>query len=196
MHRAIEPGMRMKPIRAALAALAAVALAAPAVAQVQRPGQVVEAPPAEPEPTQDDFASELITAEDPDLILQVMQGLGYDATLTVDGVGDPMIEGRMSKSSYNLLFYGCTDNQDCTFLLFVSFLDLPNGITTALIDEWNQNSLWGTAFRSEDGNDPMMSIAFNLFGGVTMLNFADTLDWFRVTVERFERHATGTAAAP
>ncbi|MCW5697175.1 MAG: YbjN domain-containing protein [Bauldia sp.] len=185
----------MNPIRVALGALFTALLAAPVSAQVQRPGQVVEAP-AEPAPAEDDFARQLITAGDPGLILQVMQGLGYDATLTVDGIGDPMIEGRMSKSNYNLFFYGCTANRDCTFLLFVSFLDLPNGISTALIDDWNENALWGTAFRSEDGGDPMLSIPFNLFGGVTMLNFADTLDWFRVTVERFERHAAGAAANP
>ncbi len=119
--------------RAGLIAIAALFLAAPALAQVQRPGQVVEPVAEEPEPAADDFATQLITADDPDLILQVMQGLGYDATLTVDGVGDPMIEGRMSKSNYNLFFYGCTDNQHCTFLLFVAFLVIIAGVIIGLL---------------------------------------------------------------
>lgn len=171
-------------------AIAALALAGTALAQgVQRPGPGpagqgpapgVRGPSAGPAP-------DIIDAHDANIILAELQSLGYNATLTRDSQGDPKIEGKMSKSPYHLYFYGCTNNDDCKYLQFVAGWDLTNGITLEKINDWNRDKLWGQAYRDSE-DDPWISIVYNLDGGVTKANFADTVDWFRVTLEGFEEH--------
>ncbi len=55
------------------------------------------------------------------------------------------------------------------------------------INEWNRDKLWGQVYL-DDENDPWISIVYNLDGGVSKHNFADTIDWFRVALEAFEKH--------
>ena len=133
------------------------------------------------------MAQELIDARDSKLVLDALRSFGYNATLTVDDVGDPKITGRMSRSTYEIFFYNCTDNDRCGFIQFSVGWDLADGISSAKINEWNSTKVWGQASR-DDEDDPFLRMVVNLDGGVTRTNFEDTIDWFRIALEGFESH--------
>lgn len=185
--------------RIALAAgLVAAGMSAAAAQGVLRPGGAVPPPgaavppgnPGDQPSTRDQgpaLGGDLISADDQNLLLQELQSLGYNATLTRDSVGDPKIDGKMSRSPYHIYFYGCTNNEHCKYIQFVAGWDLTDGISLEKINDWNRDKLWGQAYR-DDENDPWISVVYNLDGGVTKANFADTVDWFRITLEAFEKH--------
>ena len=132
-------------------------------------------------------AGDLVVAQNPQQLLDIMTEHGWTAKMGTDSYGDPMIEGEISQSSYTIFFYGCTDNKDCRFIQFFSGWDLTNGISLDQINDWNKDKLFGTAYR-DDEDDPLLSIVVNLEGGVSRDNFISTLDWFQFTLEEFETH--------
>jgi len=127
----------------------------------------------------------LMTAENPQAMVAELISLGYQATLTVDSYGDPMIDGSMGQSQYRVMFYGCTENIRCKYIQFFAGYDLQDGITLEKLNEWNRDKLWGQAYR-DDENDPYVSVVYNMDGGVSKENFADTFDWFKIMLQSFE----------
>jgi hypothetical protein len=88
---------------------------------------------------------------------------------------------------FSILFYSCEDGKDCKVIQFSAGWNMKNGIPLARIEEWNASKLWGQAYRDED-KDPWLAMTVNLKGGVTVENFDDTVDWWRVVSNDFERH--------
>ncbi len=182
------------------ASLAVAAMALPAAAQgIQRPPRtgpaapVAVSPPAavvNPPPSPSGppvSAGNLVSAQSPQRILDIMRNAGYDAKLTVDGVGDPAITGNFGDTPYYIYFYGCTEHVDCKMIQYQAGYDMRNGISLDVVNEWNHDNLWGQAYR-DDEDDPWISITVNLFGGVTPENLVDTFEWFEVTTTAFEEH--------
>ena len=133
------------------------------------------------------FAQKTIDATDPDRLADIIRDLGYRAVLSTDGVGDPMIETSVNGTDTTILFFGCTDNEDCKTLLFKVGYDLADGTTLEVINAWNTEKLFGRAYLDDEG-DPWLEMPVNLFGGVTRANFEDTFDWWDVIVSDFEDH--------
>lgn len=127
----------------------------------------------------------LLTAENPQALVNELISLGYQATLGKDSVNDPLISGSMEGSNFQVYFYGCTNNVTCKYIQFVAGYDLRDGITLEKLNEWNHDKLWGQAYR-DDENDPFISVVYNMDGGVSKENFADTFDWFKIMLKGFE----------
>ncbi len=127
-----------------------------------------------------------INASNPYAILGAMREYGYTASMDSDSDGDPKISGKVSKTSFNVYFYGCTNNTDCKSVIFKSGYNLTNGLSAMKINEWNRNKRFSRAYIDDEG-DPFLEMDLNLdYEGVGSNNFMDTLDWWRVSVENFE----------
>jgi len=127
-----------------------------------------------------------VTATNAYTVLQAIHEFGYTATMENDSDGDPKISGKVSSTSFNVYFYGCTDNTNCKSLIFKAGYNLSNGISAAKINEWNRNKRFSRAYIDDEG-DPFLEMDVNLdYEGVGNENFQDTLDWWRVSVESFE----------
>lgn len=59
-----------------------------------------------------------VSAADPGTLVNVMEFAGYEASIAVDDVGDPMIITELGGWQTNIYFYGCDGNthQDCDSL--------------------------------------------------------------------------------
>ena len=130
---------------------------------------------------------QLVTGSTYDLILASLEKSGFTGELTTDSEGDPLIKSTDKDEPFSVHFYGCTEGKDCEFVQFTSGWNMDNGITLAKIEEWNSNKVWGQAYRDDD-KDPWLGLAVNLKGGVTVENFDDTVDWWRVILDQFEEH--------
>ena len=130
-------------------------------------------------------ADEIIDATDPARILAVVLPFG-EATLTTDDLGDPLIEGRIGEKEYRLLFYDCSEGRDCSTLTFAAEWEAEDA-TDEMMADWNREKRFGKAYLDEDGH-AAVEMSVNLLGGVTSVNLADTIDWWRLVMEEFAEY--------
>ena len=129
----------------------------------------------------------LITGTDTDQMVAALEKDGFKVKMSEDDQGDPLIESTDEDEPFTVHFYRCNDHHECDAIQFVSGWNLTDGITLAKIEAWNQNKVWGQAYR-DDKNDPWIALAVNLKGGVSEANFADTVDGWRNIMRDFEKH--------
>lgn len=114
----------------------------------------------------------------------LMQDLGYRAQLGVDDAGDPMIDSTASGYKYRVLFYDCEGDKGCGALEFWAGFDADEPGDLAKMNEWNLNKRFGRAYLDEEG-DPIVTIHYNLAGGVTQTNIEDMFEWWELVVAEF-----------
>ncbi|MEX8503663.1 MAG: YbjN domain-containing protein [Leptothrix ochracea] len=129
-------------------------------------------------------STELITAADPEKILEVAKGFG-SATLETDAQGDPKIVGRVEGTKYGLYFYGCKGGKQCTDIQFNAAWSEVK-VSLDQLNGWNSTRRYGKAFLDRDG-DPVLQMSVNLDHGVSRKNLEDTFDWWAKIVPEF-RH--------
>lgn len=125
-------------------------------------------------------ADDLLDGSDPAAIMSIAQGYG-SAMLDVDGVGDPMIEGRIDGQAYTVFFFGCEGGKNCSSIQLSTYF-VGVRPDAAAVSDWNDNNRFGTLYLDSDG-DLAIDLDVNLFGGVTRRNLDDTFDWWRVVLD-------------
>ncbi|MFN3988972.1 MAG: YbjN domain-containing protein [Erythrobacter sp.] len=73
-------------------------------------------------------AGDIVSASEPAGLVLALMNAGYDAELTRDSTGDPMIRVTTEGYPINLIFFGCSPetNDGCDSLQFVTGLDRPD----------------------------------------------------------------------
>ncbi len=126
----------------------------------------------------------LVDATKLEALRSIISGFG-SAELGVDNTGDPKISGRMQGYRYTLLFFGCKEGKNCTYVLMRAAFQHKLSFEKA--NDWNRSKTFGRAYRDKEG-DAIVELVINLRHGVTKENFEDTIDWFRVVVKLFAEH--------
>jgi len=126
---------------------------------------------------------EMLDAKDPDALLAVVKYFG-SASLEPHQAGDPLIKGTIQGTRYSIFFYGCTDGQDCTNLQFSTAWVNPGHVTLETLNTWNRDTRFGKAYLDNEG-DPALEMNISLDGGVTSVNFEDSVDWWRLVLTKF-----------
>jgi hypothetical protein len=128
-------------------------------------------------------AETLIDGSDPEAIRAIATGYG-SAELETDSDGDPQIVGRIDGTQYIVLFYGCTNGQNCNSIQFTAgWACVP--VSLAQINAWNSGMRFGKAYLDEDG-DPTVEMNVNLDFGVSRKNLDDTFDFWRLVLTQFQ----------
>lgn len=126
-------------------------------------------------------AEDLISATDVNKILNIAKGYG-SARLTKDSSGDPLIKGKINGIAYSLYFENCDD--ECTVVQFYAgWADVE--VSQDRLNTWNRDKIFGKAYQDEDG-DPVLEMSVNLDYGVTVDNFDDTFDYWKLILQSFE----------
>ncbi len=82
---------------------------------------------------------------------------------------------------------GCTKNKLCQSLHFGAGYDLTDGTTIGLIESWNEEQRFASAY-PDDEDDPFLQMDVNTEGGVTRENFEKTFDLWQKLKGQFENH--------
>ena len=129
-------------------------------------------------------ASEIISAENPDEILNLAKGYG-SAKLIKDSDDDPFILGRINGNKYGIAFYGCSDGKSCDDIQFIAGW---KGVKVSLktINKWNNISRYGKASIDTDG-DPRLIMSVNIDYGVTEENLDDSFNWWSKALQNFKQ---------
>jgi hypothetical protein len=130
-------------------------------------------------------AQTIVSAEDPQRLVSIIQDLGFQAKLEKDNVGDPVIRSSSSGVEFSVYFYDCKNNKRCTSLHFTAGYDLDEGISLEAVQEWNADKRFASAY-VDDENDPFLQMDVNTEGGITQENFEKTFELWQALKGEFE----------
>jgi hypothetical protein len=130
------------------------------------------------------FAQQLITASDPDVILNFARGFG-GARLSEDDTGDPMIDGRIEGTRYVILFYGCENGADCSEIQFSAGWS-GYSVSVETLNAWNRDYRFGKAYLDKEG-DPLLQMDVNLEHGISSDNLDSTFEWWAAVLNDFTK---------
>jgi len=134
------------------------------------------------------YASEIVSAENPEAILNIAKGFG-SATLKKDSAGDPFIVGRIDGTKYGIVFYGCNNGKECDEIQFSAGWSGANASLDD-INKWNSKKKYGKAYLDRDG-DPRLDMMVNLDYGVTEKNLDDSFNWWTKVLGGFKKEILG-----
>ncbi|BBB24708.1 YbjN domain-containing protein [Amphritea japonica] len=131
------------------------------------------------------YAADLISADDPEAILNIARGFG-SARLTEDSAGDPKISGRIDGTKYGIYFHGCnSDGERCDEIKFGTAWVVEDRVSLETVNEWNRTKKFGVAYLDSDG-DPNLDMAVNIDYGVTIENLEDSFSYWEKIVPAFK----------
>lgn len=127
-----------------------------------------------------------LVASDPEGIRNYLMEEGIPAKLTVDNVGDPLIEVRYFGTEFSIYFYGCTANTDCTSIQYFSGYATDWGVSLEAINVWNTNQRFARGYVTEEG---AARIEYDIFlgaSGMTAEDFDTALSIWTRNLAEFE----------
>lgn len=129
----------------------------------------------------------MVSAKDPQKIVEIAKGFGT-ATLEKDSSGDPKITGRIDGTRYMILFFGCTNNKDCSSIQFAAGWSMPKDkrLSIAQMNEWNKTKRFGKAY-IDDENDPVIEMDLPLYD-VPVAYLEDSFEWWQAAVGEFSNY--------
>ncbi|WP_237152492.1 YbjN domain-containing protein [Oryzibacter oryziterrae] len=118
-------------------------------------------------------------AQSPKSVALAMQDLGYKAELDQNDNGEPIIQGRIARANYTMIFQGCTHKKDCLHILFLAWWDVDTKTDhLPAVNDWNRDHVMGRAFLNKDEDSIGFDFALATVGGMTRDTFADNLQWW------------------
>jgi hypothetical protein len=112
-------------------------------------------------------ADDVVTAKDPQGVVDALSNLGYKGTLSKLDSGRSSIAVTISGLKTYIDFYDCADDlTDCYTLLFNVALDLSDGAELEKENDWNGKEITGRV--SLDRNrDPTLDMSLSTFEGIS-----------------------------
>lgn len=133
-------------------------------------------------------AAQMVRAQDPQSLVQALQGAGYAADLGTDRIGDPMITSGVSGTTFQIFFYNCTDHRNCATVQFHSGYKAKTPVDLTKLNEWNRTKRFGRAFLDKE-NDPILEMDLDLDdGGLSRALFIDNIEFWASVLGDFERY--------
>lgn len=129
-------------------------------------------------------AQTLLTGSNTDEILAAAKVIGT-ATMATQQNGDPLINGTVDGSAYQIYFKNCTANASCEDLNFyVGFSAKPS---LDVINDWNRDKRFSRAYLDEVA-DAVVEMDLDLVQGVTSGYLTSQFDLWRQVVAQFATH--------
>lgn len=118
----------------------------------------------------------LVFANIPDLL--VLAAEVGSARVDRDDDGQEYVAGSIDGINYALDVYNC--DPECADLTFTASFEM-NGVTDAMMNEWNASRRFGKAYIRSDG-DAVLQIAINTRYGITVETFRDDMVWWETVL--------------
>ncbi|ARC87355.1 YbjN domain-containing protein [Rhodovulum sp. MB263] len=134
-------------------------------------------------------ASADVIASDPDSVLKALQSKGLAATMETDDLGDPKIVSHLtgdSNTEFIVLFYGCTDNVDCSSVQFYVAYDMKDPVTALKMNQWNREWLFTKATLDDEGDPGLEMDVILAKPGIDKKLFMTTIDIWQQSIDAFE----------
>ena len=133
-------------------------------------------------------AAEYIGTVEPNNILRMLQENGYDdaAIADTDYENLPILNFTLANSKAVIYFYECgKTGKACEFLQLYVGWSMDDRPSYKVINDFNAAERFSQAY-IDDENDPVIEQWVTLEGGISDVNFINTVATFGETVEKFE----------
>lgn len=126
----------------------------------------------------------LVTGQDVDRVVELASAYGPAERRYDDAEDGPWIRAEMDGVVYTISFLNCTAGADCASVQLRAWWESQGVHTIEQMNQWNRDRRFGTAYLDSNMN-ATIEFDVNLLGGVTAVNFDDTLQWWQVVLQEF-----------
>jgi len=136
--------------------------------------------------------AELVSAKDPVVIRQILEGQGLSVELKESDNGSAYLESNHNGLKFMVYFMNCDENKrNCaTIQFFMGFSDAEDTTLEAL-NNWNKNKRFARAYR-DDESDPVLEMDLDLdFKGLPRENVGEALNTWKSLMDEFRKHVNG-----
>jgi hypothetical protein len=146
----------------------------------------------------------MISGLDVDRIAGIARAYGPAERRFDDAEEGPWIRAEMDGIVYTISFLNCTNATDCTSVQFRAWWNSEGAHSLEAMNRWNRERRFSAAYL-DSNNNATLEYDVNLAGGVTAVNFDDTVQWWQAVLQEFrgsvidqgyEDNAPPTATAP
>lgn len=96
------------------------------------------------------------------------------------------IRGEMGGTVYTITFLNCNDaNLNCSSVQFRAWWESNGHHNVEGMNQWNRDRRFSSAYM-DSRNNATIEFDVNLQGGVTAVNFDDTLQWWQAVLNQFK----------
>ena len=125
----------------------------------------------------------MITGLDIDRIAQIASVYGPAERQPDDDQG-PWIRAEIDGTIYTISFLNCEQATNCTSVQFRAWWNSEGAHTVDMMNQWNRERRFSDAYLDNRGN-ATIEFDVNLAGGVTAVNFDDTVQWWQAVLREF-----------
>jgi len=127
--------------------------------------------------------SGMITGSDVDRIMDLARAYGtIERRQDEDGV---WLRGDMDGIVYTMSFLNCDDRHaNCNTVQFRAWWESAGAHSLAAMNQWNRDRRFSAAYL-DDSNNATIEWDVNLLGGVTTVNFDDSIQWWQAVIQQF-----------
>jgi len=126
----------------------------------------------------------IITGQDVDRVAELARTYGPAERRFDDAEDGPWIRAEMDDVVYTISFLNCIAGTDCTSVQLRAWWESAGAHTLEAVNQWNRERRFGAAYL-DSSNNVTVEFDVNLAGGVTAVNFDDTLQWWQVVLREF-----------
>ena len=133
-------------------------------------------------------AAEYIGTVEPNNILRMLQENGYEDAYVADTDYEdlPILNFTLADSKAVIYFYECgKTGKACEFLQLYLGWSMDNPPSYKTVNDFNAAERFSQAY-IDDENDPVIEQWVTLEGGISDVNFINTVATFGLTVDKFE----------
>lgn len=95
------------------------------------------------------------------------------------------IRGEMGETVYTISFLNCNDqNLQCSSVQFRAWWESNGAHTLEAMNQWNRDRRFSAAYL-DSNNNATIEWDVNLAGGVTAVNFDDSIQWWQSVLQQF-----------
>lgn len=125
----------------------------------------------------------MVTGSDIDRIVEIARAYGTAERQPDDNDG-PWIRANMDGVVYTISFLNCTNGQNCSSVQFRAWWNSEGSHDVEAMNNWNRERRFSDAYIDSRGN-ATIEYDVNLAGGVTAVNFDDTVQWWQAVLREF-----------
>ena len=124
-----------------------------------------------------------VTAQD---VARVLQSKGFQAEVTTDKQGDPLVRSNSGGAKFGVYFYECKGRQRCPSIQFSAGF-ASTGITPQKVAEWNRSKRFGRVYLDKE-DDPWVEMDIDVEHGANTEAVANDLDRWTSVMGEFMRY--------
>ena len=119
-------------------------------------------------------------------VARILQSKGFQAEVTTDKDGDPLIRSIYENAKFSVYFYECGGKPRCKSIQFAAGFGLNGTITASRVADWNRTKRFGRVYQDSD-NDPWIEMDLDVEHGATTEAMLNNLDRWLLVMREFRK---------